>query len=40
MEQLQTLPEPGEHIELDGMLFIVEKVSANKIEKVLMKEKI
>ena len=40
MEHLQSVPQVGQHIELDDMVFIVEKVNANKIESVLMKEKI
>jgi CBS domain protein len=38
MEECGNLPEKGFKLEMEGMIFIVETLSGNKIEKVLMKE--
>ena len=38
MEACGKMPEKGFKLEKDGVMFIVESLSGNKIEKVLMKE--
>ena len=38
MEECGKMPEKGFKLEKDGVIFIVESLSKNKIEKVLMKE--
>lgn len=38
MEECGKMPEKGFRLEKDGMIFIVESLSKNKIEKVFMKE--
>ena len=38
MEECGKMPEKGFRLEKDGVIFIVESLSKNKIEKVFMKE--